>query len=126
MGLSGASAALIVQNGWTDDLFPAPEALRVYRTFRAAPGARLSLQLGDLGHQRGSNDPAMTAAMTAQANAFFDFYLKGQGRATAARQRAGVHADLPRLRRRWRASEPRTGSGSTRSRSRCAIAALCA
>lgn len=81
MGLSGASAALIVQNGWTDDLFPAPEALRVYRTFRAAPGARLSLQLGDLGHQRGSNDPAMTAAMTAQANSFFDFYLKGQGRA---------------------------------------------
>ena len=81
MGLSGASAALIVQNGWTDDLFPAPEALRVYRTFKAAPGARLSLQLGDLGHQRGSNDPAMTAAMTAQANSFFDFYLKGQGRA---------------------------------------------
>jgi hypothetical protein len=81
MGLSGASAALIVQNGWTDDLFPAPEALRVYRTFKAAPGARLSLQLGDLGHPRGSNDPAMTAAMTAQANSFFDFYLKGQGRA---------------------------------------------
>ena len=81
MGLSGASAALIVQNGWTDDLFPAPEALRVYRTFKAAPGARLSLQLGDLGHPRGSNDPAMTAAMTAQANSFFDFNLKGQGRA---------------------------------------------
>jgi X-Pro dipeptidyl-peptidase (S15 family) len=81
IGLTGPSAALIVQNGWTDDLFPAPEALRVYRTFRAAPGARLSLQLGDLGHPRGSNDPTMTAAMTAQANSFFDFNLKGQGRA---------------------------------------------
>jgi len=80
-GLSGPSAALIVQNGWTDDLFPAPEALRVYRTFRAAPGARLSLQLGDLGHPRGSNDAGMTAAMTAQGNSFFDFYLKGQGSA---------------------------------------------
>ena len=81
MGLSGPSAALIAQNGWTDDLFPAPEALRVYRTFKAAPGARLSLQLGDLGHMRGTNDPEMTAAMTAQGNSFFDFYLKGQGRA---------------------------------------------
>ena len=80
-GLSGRSAALIVQNGWTDDLLPAPEALRVYRTFRAARGARLSLQLGDLGHQRGTNDLGMTAAMSAQGSAFFDFYLKGQGRA---------------------------------------------
>ena len=32
-GLTGPSAALLVQNGWTDDLFPATEALRVYRTF---------------------------------------------------------------------------------------------
>jgi len=85
VGLSGPSAALIVQNGWTDDLFPAPEALRVYRTFTAAPGARLSLQLGDLGHARGSNDPGMTAAMTAQADSFFDFYLKGHGQGRAPR-----------------------------------------
>jgi pimeloyl-ACP methyl ester carboxylesterase len=79
MGLSGPSAALIVQNGWTDDLFPAEEALRVYRTFSGARGARLSLQLGDLGHSRGSNDPAQGAVMLAQASAFFDFYLKGRG-----------------------------------------------
>ena len=82
MGLSGPSAALIVQNGWTDDIFPAPEALRVYRTFTAAPGARLSLQLGDFGHPRGqNNDPVENRAMLAQANSFFDFFLKGQGRA---------------------------------------------
>ena len=30
-GLSGVPAPLLVQNGWTDDLFPAPEALRVWR-----------------------------------------------------------------------------------------------
>jgi predicted acyl esterase len=80
-GLTGRSAALIVQNGWTDDLFPAEEALRVYRTFRPAPGATLSLELGDLGHPRGTNNPAENAAMTARANAFFAAYLKGQGRA---------------------------------------------
>jgi pimeloyl-ACP methyl ester carboxylesterase len=78
-GLTGTSAALIVQNGWTDDLFPATEALRVYRSFHAAPGARISLQLGDLGHPRGTNNAAVNGAMTAQASGFFDSYLKHQG-----------------------------------------------
>jgi pimeloyl-ACP methyl ester carboxylesterase len=83
MGLTGTSPALIVQNGWTDDLFPAPEALRVYRTFHAAPGARLSLQLGDLGHPRGTNNASESNAMLAQADDFFGFFLKGQGQAPA-------------------------------------------
>jgi fermentation-respiration switch protein FrsA (DUF1100 family) len=81
MGLTGPSAALIVQNGWTDDLFPAEEALRVYRTYRAAPGARLSLQLGDLGHPRGGNNLLDSNVMLAQASSFFDFFLRGQGQA---------------------------------------------
>ena len=85
VGIPGRSAALIVQNGWTDDLFPAAEALRVYRSFEGAPGARLSLQLGDLGHPRGSNFPSVTAAMVGQANSFFDFYLKGPDRGRAPR-----------------------------------------
>jgi fermentation-respiration switch protein FrsA (DUF1100 family) len=78
-GLSGPSAALLVQNGWTDDLFPVPEALRVYRTFEAAPGAAISLQLGDLGHDRGQNKADAYNAMIAQATKFFAFYLKGAG-----------------------------------------------
>jgi predicted acyl esterase len=82
-GLSGRSAALLVQNGWTDDLFPATEALRVYRTFHAAPGARISLQLGDLGHPRGTNDAGQGSAMERQAAAFFAAYLKGEGKAPA-------------------------------------------
>jgi fermentation-respiration switch protein FrsA (DUF1100 family) len=81
MGLTGPSPALIVQNGWTDDLFPAPEALRVYRTFQAAPGARLSLQLGDFGHMRGENRASENQVMLAQATRFFAFNLKGQGTA---------------------------------------------
>ena len=82
-GLTGPSAALLVQNGWTDDLFPAPEALRVYRTFQAAPGARISLQLGDLGHPRGTNNGAVDLAMLGQARDFFGAYLKGEGRRPA-------------------------------------------
>jgi fermentation-respiration switch protein FrsA (DUF1100 family) len=80
-GLSGPSPPLLVQNGWTDDLFPAPEALRVYRTFTAAPGARISLQLGDLGHPRGQNKAAADGVMLNQAIQFFDAYLKRQGQA---------------------------------------------
>jgi len=80
MGLTGPSAALLVQNGWTDDLFPAPEALRVYRTFSAAPGATLSLALADLGHPRGTNNDFENRAMIERANTFFAAYLKGQGR----------------------------------------------
>jgi fermentation-respiration switch protein FrsA (DUF1100 family) len=83
-GLTGPSAALLVQNGWTDDLFPAPEALRVYRTFHAAPGARVSLQLGDLGHPRGTNDAGQASAMERQAAAFFAAYLKGERRKAPA------------------------------------------
>jgi fermentation-respiration switch protein FrsA (DUF1100 family) len=79
-GLSGKSPPLLVQNGWTDDLFPAPEALRVYRSFVAARGARISLQLADLGHPRGSNNRAVDAALLAQGRRFFAFYLKGEGR----------------------------------------------
>jgi fermentation-respiration switch protein FrsA (DUF1100 family) len=82
-GLTGPSPPLLVQNGWTDDLLPAPEALRVYRTFQGAPGARISLQLGDLGHARGTNNAAVDRAMLRQARAFFDAYLKGEGRPPA-------------------------------------------
>jgi pimeloyl-ACP methyl ester carboxylesterase len=78
-GLTGPSAALLVQNGWTDDLFPAPEALRVYRTFTAAPGARISLQLGDLGHPRGQNHRVNDRYMLKQASGLFGFYLKHVG-----------------------------------------------
>ncbi|HZB05009.1 MAG TPA: CocE/NonD family hydrolase [Thermoleophilaceae bacterium] len=82
-GLSGPSPPLLVQNGWTDDLFPAPEALRVYRTFRAAPGARISLQLADLGHPRGQNKARSLRVTTEQGAAFFDAYLKREGRPPA-------------------------------------------
>lgn len=81
MGLTGPSPALLVQNGWTDDLFPAPEALRVYRTFHGTPGARLSLQLGDLGHMRGENRSSENLKLLAQASRFFAYNLKGQGTA---------------------------------------------
>ncbi|HEY1273771.1 MAG TPA: alpha/beta fold hydrolase [Thermoleophilaceae bacterium] len=82
-GIAGPTAPMIVQNGWTDDLFPVTEALRVYRTYRRMPGARVSYQFGDLGHARGSNKPNADALFNRQGAAFFDAYLKGTGKAPA-------------------------------------------
>jgi len=79
IGLSGVPAPLLVQNGWTDDLFPAVEALRADRAYRDLRGARVSFQFGDLGHMRGANKPHVDRLFNTQGSAFFDAYLKGRG-----------------------------------------------
>jgi len=78
---SGAGVPpLLIQNGWTDDLFPVQEALRVYNDLRATDaGARVSLQFGDLGHDRGQNKKNADVAFNDQGNAFFDQYVAGSG-----------------------------------------------
>jgi fermentation-respiration switch protein FrsA (DUF1100 family) len=78
-GLSGATPApLLLQSGWTDDLFPPEESLRIYNALRAAdPPALVSLQFGDLGHARGNNDATMDKDLQDRAVDFFDHYLKG-------------------------------------------------
>ena len=83
-GLPGTPAPLLLQSGWTDDLFPPEESLRVYNEVRASdPSAPVSLQFGDLGHARGTNAPAMDKALQDQGSDFFDHYLKGTGQAPA-------------------------------------------
>ena len=49
-------APLLISNGWTDDLFPADEAIRYYnRTRIAVPGRRSRCCTCDYGHMRGQN-----------------------------------------------------------------------
>ena len=114
-GLPGPSAALLVQNGWTDDLFPAPEALRVYRTFTAAPGAR---HLAPARRPRPSarlQRPGAGQAHDSAGATVLRRVSEGRGHAAAPRQRAGLHPDVPGWRAgRGRASAPRTGSDCTR------------
>jgi pimeloyl-ACP methyl ester carboxylesterase len=74
----GTSAPLLVQNGWTDDLFPVPEALRVYRSLERGP--YVALQVGDLGHPRGQNKQAVDRALQDQGARFFASFLKGKGK----------------------------------------------
>src|SRR4051795_11306497 len=73
-------APLLISNGWTDDLFPVDEALRYYnRTKDLYPKAFVGLEFLDYGHSRGQNKAADTAVLHARQQAYFDYFLKGQG-----------------------------------------------
>lgn len=74
-GLPGTPAPLLIENGWTDDLFPPEQAIRIYN--QASGSAPVSLQLGDLGHSRGSNKPAVNRPLNEQGTAFLDHHLRG-------------------------------------------------
>ena len=75
-----APAPMLISNGWTDDLFPADEAIRFYnRTRTEHPGTPISLIFTDHGHQRGQNKDVDTEWRDTQTHAWFDRYVKGTG-----------------------------------------------
>jgi fermentation-respiration switch protein FrsA (DUF1100 family) len=74
-GLPGTPSPLLIENGWTDDLFPPEQAIRIYN--QAHGSSPVSLQFGDLGHSRGSNKPTVNHAFNDQGAAFFGRYLGG-------------------------------------------------
>jgi predicted acyl esterase len=77
---SEAPAPLFISNGFTDDLFPADEAIRFYnRTRDQYPNADISLMFFDHGHARGQNKGADAALLRARQEAWLDYYLKGEG-----------------------------------------------
>ena len=79
----------MITSGWTDDLFPASEALRYYnRTRLNYPGAPLSLNLVDYGHPRGQNKAATVQAINSAENAWFDHYVMGNGSAPPSQVQA--------------------------------------
>jgi predicted acyl esterase len=79
-GMSGTPAPLLYQTGWTDALFPVPQALASYESLlKRDKNAPVAMQVGDLGHQPGANHPVDNAAFNAQGRAFFDAWLRGTG-----------------------------------------------
>ncbi len=85
--LKGRSAAILFQTGWTDALFPAPQALAGYSELRGRnPRAPVQMQIGDLGHMPANNPPADTAGFDQQGLRFFDAWLRGRA---ASRTRDG-------------------------------------
>jgi predicted acyl esterase len=76
--LAGAPAPMLLQSGWTDDLFPPEQSLREYNLALAHHG-QVALQLGDLGHSPGTNKVATDEAFNEQAASFFGAHLKREG-----------------------------------------------
>jgi predicted acyl esterase len=76
---------LLIQSGWNDDLFPVDEALRLYQRTRALyPGNPISLYLADIGHARSQNKEADVAAFNQRLEAWFAYYLKGEGQSPSS------------------------------------------
>jgi hypothetical protein len=73
-------APLFISNGFTDDLFPADEALRYANRLRERyPGAPLKLMFFDWGHMRGANKAPDLARRDAAIVEWFGHYLKSSG-----------------------------------------------
>ena len=84
-GLFGSTPApMLVQNGWTDDLFPVPDALMIYNDTDHGRKGPVSLQVGDFGHGRGAIKANEEQYLNDQGAAFFDSYLKKLGTPLAA------------------------------------------
>jgi predicted acyl esterase len=85
LGVRGGTATpLLIQSGFTDDLFPIGQGLRIYDRLQARRSrAPVALQLGDLGHSRAANHPGDAAQFASQALRFFDAHLKRSGAAPA-------------------------------------------
>lgn len=81
-GMPGRPAPMLLQSGWTDDLFPPSQSLRIYNAVRALKGYA-ALQFGDLGHSRGSNKQNTDHAFQEQGASFFENRLKHTGTAPA-------------------------------------------
>ena len=71
---------IFLAQGWTDDLFPAPEALRIYRALKAAdPNYPITMYLGDSGHPRAATKPGEVDYIINEVISWFSWYLLGAG-----------------------------------------------
>ncbi len=77
--LHGAPAPLLMIQGWTDDVFPAEQALRVYNQVRASKGY-VALLFGDVGHPPASNKTNTSLDFALKGVQFFASKLKHEGR----------------------------------------------
>ncbi len=93
--LNEPPAPALLQNGWNDDLFPVNEAVDYYNKVRSTyPNAPIQLFDLDYGHNpRSTTTPSTTdvGKLTAAQNAWFEYYVKGQG-AEPANAHGGVTA----------------------------------
>jgi predicted acyl esterase len=78
--LAGKPAPMLLESGWTDDLFPPEQSLRVYNQVRADKGYA-TLMFGDLGHSRGANKQNTDHEFNELGASFFGARLEHSGKA---------------------------------------------
>lgn len=78
-GLPGKPAAMLLESGWNDDLFPPSESIRAYNDVLSRdPSGDVVLLLGDLGHARDANKLPVNEEFNRIASDFFDSRLKDE------------------------------------------------
>ena len=86
---------IFIVQGFTDDLFPLPEAKRMVLALQTVdPTYPVSLYLGDIGHPRASNKTGEVDYVLGLIKSWLAYYLKGQGTVP----RTQVYAALTRPR----------------------------
>jgi hypothetical protein len=83
MRLPSRPAPLLLLSGWTDDVFPVEQSLRVYDQVRAM-GGYAALMFGDVGHAVASNKENAALAFALESVRFFAAKLKNEGKAPAS------------------------------------------
>lgn len=83
-GLPGKPAPMLLESGWTDDLFPPEQSLRIYNAARALH-SYAALMVGDLGHSRGSNKQNTDRAFNEEGARFFESKLEHVGKPPPSR-----------------------------------------
>ncbi len=76
--LSGETAPMLLESGWTDDLFPVEQSLRAYNAAHA-DRSYAALMLGDLGHSPGANKENTDHAFNEEGAQFFAAKLEHAG-----------------------------------------------
>ena len=77
---SVAPAPMLIGSGWTDDRFPADEALRLYNRTRALhPDTPISLFFADYGHARGQGKSSDTGTLSFRQRDWLAHYVKRDG-----------------------------------------------
>ena len=96
--MSVPPAPTLISNGFTDDLFPADEAVRyANKVFSKYPRARIAQLHFDYGHPRGQGKADGEALLSRRTHNWFDRYVKGEARQGPTRGR-GADPDLPERR----------------------------
>jgi predicted acyl esterase len=78
--LSGKPAPMLLESGWTDDLFPPEQSLRAYNQAHSV-GGYAALMFGDLGHGPASNKQNTDQAFNEEGARFFASKLEHHGAA---------------------------------------------